>query len=389
MKKSLFSNIFKFAMFFMAATIMFTACKDDDDDDDPVVVVLDGYYVMGDATTLTSPVTDGKMKVTRNEVGQADRVSLVEKYIALKGNESFSITKVAGAVRANIAPGTDFALVTEFGDAEPQGAPFWRGSYTEGDGTFTVPEDGLYHIVIDEELMKIVIARVKWAIIGDATANGWSDSYLDPSDFNQTNMSFSQENMRLLTGKIKFRYSGGWKIEIDDAGEVKVNTNFGEDVSSLVPGGNDIVWSAPGFYTVTMNWSLANGTTAVLTKTGDVDPVDYTNIQYGLRGDGIMNADTAWSWSVDYMPHLPVVSGTDYTYTWNNVKLKQGGGFKIHGVENDQWLGVSAMSIEGDADGILGGGDNFEPQADTTVNLTFLIKAAEFKNTLTISAATK
>ena len=40
---------------------------------------------------------------------------------------------------------------------------------------FTVPEDGLYHVIVDTEVGVIAIAKVEWGLIGGATPNGWSD----------------------------------------------------------------------------------------------------------------------------------------------------------------------------------------------------------------------
>ncbi|MFO7863337.1 MAG: hypothetical protein R6U85_05010, partial [Salinivirgaceae bacterium] len=129
------------------------------------------------------------------------------------------------------------------------------------------------------------------------------------------------------------------------------------------------------------DWSLKDGYTANLEKTGTVDPIDYTNAEMALRGGAIMVADTAWGWSTNYMPHTPVVDGTNYTYTWENVTLKKDEGFKIVQVDPEQWFGAGDVEITG-ATSLLGGDDNITVTSDAdevVVNLELLIKSAEFK----------
>jgi hypothetical protein len=247
MKKSLFSNIFKFALFFVAAAVIVTACKKDEDD--PVVdITLDGYYVHGDATASASLTADMMMTAGKNEVGQVDRPELFEKYIALTANTDFHITHKAGATQTTYGPGADFAEVTAPTGDEPKNAPFWRGTIEASETAFQVPEDGLYHVVFDTEFNKVVVARVKWGVIGAATPGGWTDdTELTEGTFDKESISFTATGVEMKLNEFKYRYSGGWKIEIDvtDADEnnhVKVNTNYGGAVDALEAGGANICY---------------------------------------------------------------------------------------------------------------------------------------------------
>lgn len=397
MKKSLFSNIFKFAMFFMAATIMFTACKDDDDDDDPAVIVLDGYYVMGDATAITEFKSAGLMKTAKNEVGQAERASLYEKYIAIKGGEDFHIKMVAGATQKTYGPGTDFAEITNPTGDEPHDVPFWRGALVESETAFTVPEDGLYHVVMDEVLMKVVIARVKWGVIGAATPGGWgSSTQLTEGVFSKDEVSFELTNVLMNKADWKFRYSNGWKIELDTAdsnpdNHVKINTNFGGSLSALAAGGDNIANDTRAFYTINMTWSLDDGHVATLTNTGAPEPVDYSAVSLGLIGDGLVIDGNAWNWDGGYNLHTPTVDGRIYTWEWTGVGVSTAGSFKLR--EGDNWDGYSfgypqvTMAGANAGDFETNGDGNFVPKSELTVNITFEINDELDVYTFTVDAA--
>ena len=402
MKKSLFSNIFKFALFFVAAAVIVTACKDDDDDDDNnnPVIVLDGFYVHGDATASADLASNMMMSTTRNEVGQVDRTTLYEKYIALKANTDFHITQVAGSTQTTWGPGGDFAEVTNPTTDEPQGAPFWRGSLVETSDAFQVPADGLYHVVFDTEFMRVVVARVQWGVIGAATPGGWSGSTaLTEGTFGLEAMTFQTTEMEMTLGDFKFRYSDGWKIEIDTTdtnpdNHVKVNTNYGGSVAELVPGGDNINNAESGYYTVTMSWSLANGTTATLERTGDLPLTDYSDVSLGLIGDGFNDADgNQWSWDGGYGLQTPTVDGDVYTWTWDGIEVLSAGSFKIR--EGEDWNGYSfgypqvTMAGGAAADFEANGDGNFVPLSDQTVNISFEINAATETYTFTVDAVVK
>lgn len=349
MKKNLFKRFFNLTGLFLAALLTFTACSDDDDDNGGSdEIVLDGTYIMGDATTLDGYNPLGRMTVAVNEVTKEDRPALLEKYIAISSTGTFTIKQVAGAVKTTYGPGTDFAVVAEADrDIDEPQVDFWRGSYVESETTFTVPTSGLYHVVIDTELMKIAIAPVTWGVIGEATPGGWSSSTaLTASAFDLNTMTFSISDMNLYSGQWKFRYSDGWKIIFDadydngtaDAG-IKVNTNFGGAINALVAGGDNMDNTAPGVYTITMTWTLANGYTATATKTADLPKTNWTGVQVDMIGEGVSvdnpNAvvSTTWgNWGYTLLADdgaIPVVDVDLYTWTWAGVILEADSGFKL------------------------------------------------------------
>ncbi|MFC2104557.1 hypothetical protein ACFLS4_04310 [Bacteroidota bacterium] len=400
MKKNLFKRLFNLSWLVLAAMLMFTACSDDDDD--PIVIVLDGIYITGDATAVDGYDVLGRMAVTRNEVVQENRSSLYEKYIAISSTGGFSIKQVVGAVRTTYGPGTDFAVVAEADlDVEEPNEGLWKGAYTETETQFTVPEDGLYHVMLDTELGKVAIARVKWGVIGAATPDGWGTSTaLTAPAFDLNAMAFTITDMELRGGDWKFRYSNGWKVILDtvvdlgggDKG-VKVNTNFGSAVSALVPGGDNIVNAAPGVYTIAMAWTLATGHAATATKTADLPLTNWTGVICDAVGTGV-SADNAsaiadpssWGWGNKLLADgAPTVASDVYTWTWTGIVLEANEGFKLRTED-----GIAPTSGGANFDAGLEAVDHASSSANVdsavTGNLSVTVKAA-YDITLTIDAA--
>ena len=375
-------------MLFLAAIVTMSACKKDDPEPEPEpVVILDGYYVKGAAVAYTDFNEAAMMKSTKNEVGQVDRASLLELYISVKATDGFNIVKVAGSANTTYGPGSDFAKVDNPTGDEPHDADFYRGSIEETSTTFTVPEDGFYHVVFDTELNKVVVARVHWGMIGAATPNGWSASTdLTESAFDLKTTKWSIENLTFQKGDWKFRYSGGWKIEIDTVADVKVNTNFGGAIDALVPGGGNIGNDAPGIYSCELSYTLGTGYTASLTKTGDIPAIDYSAYEMGLIGNAYLkaNGDTA-AWDENFGTSLPTVNGDIYEWTYT-TDLFQDGQFKIR--QGDDWsgkiIGYTEVTFEGpNAADFADEGGNIKVVTGGNYTLVLKIDAATEMYTIT------
>mgnify|MGYP001335354327 FL=1 len=390
------------SMLAMVAIFAFTfgvsSCSKDDDDPEPPVVVLDGIYVVGSTTAYADFNANAMMKQTRNEVNQTLDSSLYELYIPIKaGSAGFSITKVAGATRITYGPATGFGVVTQGTNDEPK-VPFQRGPVVAGSTTkFTVPADGFYHVVIDMEYMKVAIMPVQWGMIGAATPGGWSnDTMMTPSAFNLTKMTWTLTDLVLQKGDWKFRYSHGWKVEIDTTNAdptkwVKVNTNFGGAANALVPGGDNIPNNTPGKYSCTLSYELGKGYTATITKTGNLDPINYTTYQMGIIGNAyfLPNGNPA-NWDENFGTQLPVVNGTEYTWTYDleliaekEVKFRQGSDWagKIIGYGDVTMAGPAAGNFSDS-----GGDHNFKVSADGAGMYTLVLKIEASTETYTVTA---
>ncbi len=330
--------------------VVFTlnSCKKSSDTPAPTVIVLDGYYVRGASTAYADFNDKAMMKVTRNEVTQTNRASLLELYIPVKaGAAGFNIIKVAGSVRTVYGPGTGFTTITTGTIDEPK-VPFQRGPAVAAATTpFTVPADGMYHVVFDDSLNKVAIMRVHWGLIGAATPGGWTnDTMMTESAFNLTDMTWTLTNLTLIKGDWKFRYSHGWKVEIDTTNvdptkRVKVNTNFGTAVAGLIPGGGNITNDVAGIYSCTLSYKLGSGYTATLTKTADIPPINYSTFQMGIIGNCYLKADgvTQAAWDENFGTSLPVVTGgTNYDWTYT-ININLAGQFKFR--QGTDWSGKS------------------------------------------------
>jgi hypothetical protein len=384
----------------LAVMVGFSSCnKDDDNNDDDPVVVLDGMYVIGAATDGGADYAEAQMMAsTRNEVDQTDRAMLYELYIPLKGGEAFSISKVAGSTKTQYGPAADFAEVTTLDNDEPKDAPFWRGALEESTTTFSVPTDGFYHVVCDMEVMKVVVAKVQWGVIGAATPDGWGSSTdLTESAFNSKKMTYSITGMELRGGDWKFRYSNGWKIILDtlynSGAGIKVNTNLGEAINDLTPGGNNIVNSDPGVYDITLEYELGKGYTATATKTGALPLTNWTGVICDAVGDGV-SADNSsaipdpsgWGWGNKLLADgAPTVNGDVYTWTWTNITLEASSGFKLR-TENGVAPPTGGANFDAGLEAVDHANSSTHVNSATTGNLEVDTKGV-YTITLTIDAA--
>ncbi|MFC2089723.1 SusF/SusE family outer membrane protein [Bacteroidota bacterium] len=375
MKNKLFKGA---AMLMMLAVVSLVAITSCDTDPEPIPIpVEDGLYIRGAGTALDSLSGDGLMSLTKNEVKQEIRNSLYEVYIAVEGgSDGFNLVNVVGGAEEVWGPGTDFAEVdTATLDIEEPQAGLWRGSYTMTETPFTVAEDGLYHVVVDTDLGVVAVAKVEWGLIGGATPGGWSDdTEMVESTFDMNTMTFTIEEVTLLEGKFKFRYSGGWKVILDtefDNGEgvlgVKANTNFGGTVAALDAGGSDIANDTYGIYKFVITWKLGEGISAEQTWVRDGDPLpEYPGELYMIGG--ALNLDDSdsngtpdgWQWELTDMPLIPVHSNPHLF--WRIVYLETSEGIKF--APGKEWVGD--FGATGDAtDGVYAkGGDNVPAPAE-------------------------
>jgi len=360
-------------------------------------VLLDGYYIKGAGTAYTDLNETAIMKVTKNEVTGTNRSHLLELYIPVKaGVSGFNIVKVAGSVQTVYGPGTGFGTVTNPKTDEPR-VPFQRGPVIATSAVFTVSADGLYHVVFDVALNIGVVAPVHWGMIGAAVPSGWPISTDMPeSAFNLTNMSWTISNLAMTIGEWRFRYCNGWKIILDTVYDngggqlgVKVNTNLGGALSTLEPGGYNILNSIPGVYTCLLNYNMISGYTVTLTKTGNIPPIDYSTYQMGIIGNCYLKADgvTQANWDENFGSSLPVVTGgTTYFWTYN-ININEAGDFKFR--QGNDWsgksIGYNNVTMAGPAaNNFIDDGGNF--QVIVTGNYTLVLQIDALTENYTVTA---
>lgn len=412
----------KIAMFMsaLALAFAFTSCEEKPDNGGNLDnVTEDGFYVAGPATGATELTADYMMAAGLNEVDGANRSGMYEKYIALEANKDFELVLYANGEQIRYGAALEAFDVSEKAD-NPRNVEVKRGVLVTGADApaMKVAESGLYHIVLDlneaNDLAfgaQIVLAPVQWGVRG--AMNGWGFTAMPTPTFNQTTMTYVLENCAVAsTGAFKFAYGAGWKLDLDDAGKVKANTNLGIDAeaagelgnNALVPNGKDIN-IARGIYKITLTWTLKggaikNGYTATIEKTGTLEAVDYSNCQMELVGSGVAeqtgsSADTAWSWGQVLLASndgKPAKNGDVYTWTWSNVQLTTDG-WKIRTLNAAETGGVASFDLGADkidtansVEGTSTSGDIILAAAGK-YNVTLAIDAAADTKTITIVAA--
>ncbi|MDA8886517.1 hypothetical protein OAD66_08400 [Bacteroidia bacterium] len=382
--------------------ITLNSCKDDDEltPGGTTEVVEDGFYIQGPGTAYTGFDIKATLQTAKNEVKQEDRAELMEIYVAVKGGtDGFNIVQVAGTERTTWGPSAGFAVDAARGD-EPTLVDIQRGGIEASASKFTVATDGLYHVVIDTEVAKAVITKVEWGIIGQATPTGWSGStQLDAPAFDMSTMTYSLNGVKMSKGEWKFRYSGGWKVEVDSAYDlgdgakgIKANCNYGGTIDALDAGGANMNTAESGIYNVAITWTAGSGHTATLVRTGDLPARDYSDVEVGIVGDGAEGS--VWPANGDDKTELAITKPlkTDDVYTWafNDIKLLAAGGFKLRtsGTWDDINLGYNGdITIGPGAGDIQDAGGNMQVKADGTYDIVFVVDAKA--ETMTISFTKK
>lgn len=365
----------KIAMFMsaLALAFAFTSCEEKPDNGGNLDnVTEDGFYVAGPATGATELTADYMMAAGLNEVDGANRSGMYEKYIALEANKDFELVLYANGEQIRYGAALETFDVSEKAD-NPRNVEVKRGVLVTGADApaMKVAESGLYHIVLDlneaNDLAfgaQIVLAPVQWGVRG--AMNGWGFTAMPTPAFNQTTMTYVLENCAVAsTGAFKFAYGAGWKLDLDDAGKVKANTNLGIDAeaagelgnNALVPNGKDIN-IARGIYKITLTWTLKggaikNGYTATIEKTGTLEAVDYSNCQMEVIGSGVAEQEGAtadassWGWGNVMLAGndgKPVKNGDVYTWTWEKVTLTTDG-WKIRVLNAAESGGVASFDL--------------------------------------------
>jgi hypothetical protein len=110
------------------------------------------------------------------------------------------------------------------------------GKISTSGGDLMAPAAGAYTITADLNANTITVTKVVWALIGDATVNGWDGD---------TDMTYSKGVWSVTTtlkaGELKFRRDHAWDV------------NLGGNAGVAENGGANIKITNPGTYTVTLN----------------------------------------------------------------------------------------------------------------------------------------
>ena len=331
--------------------ITFTACPGPDDNPDIDEVVEDGFYVIGEATAISSLTADGAVKglmaAGTNEVDKTKRPGMYEKYIALEGGKDFELVLREGTSEVRYGAALQLSDTLE-GENVPQ-IPVYQGVMAENT-KMRVAESGLYHIILDLNTAGdlsnklIMVVPVEWGVRG--AMNGWGYTAMTASAFNKTSMTFEVEGTVQDAGQFKFAHSNGWKFQLDQAGLVKAENNLGSDATadggeytSLLPGGKNLP-IARGKWKLTLTWNLSAGAleksfTYTPTLLEEITPT-YPETLYII---GAQFGD--WNWaSADVVDMVAVNTGDNNLgegQFWAVRYIETGKGFKF--CPKKEWSG--------------------------------------------------
>ncbi len=337
----------------------FTSCKDKDEPTPviptPTTKVADGFYLVGDATGSDTLNAKFGMSEGFNEAAKEVREGLYEKYVALEAGKEFYFILKDGEDKIRYGATLEEKQAT--GDGSPN-VTLQKGSLQSGDNApaMKVAKSGLYHIVLDlneDKLLdlvggqQVIVVPVEWGL--KIAVN----EKLNAPEFNKETMTYTLENVTIKNpGKFKFAYGDGWKIQLDDAGKVKVETNLGnkekglELQEKLVQGGEDIMIKR-GTYTFSLTWTLSEGEVgksykATVTKTGDVAATYPDNLY--MTGAALGNGE--WNWETNAIELIPVHSNPHLFWSIQWLTIDKNAGFKFS--PEKAWAG-SDFGIDGDA----------------------------------------
>ncbi|SNT34438.1 hypothetical protein SAMN05421640_3420 [Ekhidna lutea] len=327
-------NVLKSLSFLMVlgGLIFISSCGDDDggiiidDDGGGSFTVADGFYiagVSGSDTTIANAYLLADAQVEGDGFAPTPRDEHKASYIYLSSG-SYIFAEVDEQNIVSVEGGAS-AVVDSVGA--------WAEGYTyvevESNGaSFSVSEDGVYHVIYDGQNDEAFIVRVNsWGVIGGAVyesacvSNGFNaDVDLETVSESAEGSTWSGTGIILRDDQFKFRYNNSWTI-----GEYKSFTNLGESLTVMVPGGANIQNAEDGIYDITLAMDADGAFSATLTRTGDAEECtfDPDNFPWGIIGSGTQGTETTAGWGDD--KDLIYVGQNEGVDTWLGVFPIAGG----------------------------------------------------------------
>lgn len=302
----------KIAMFMsaLALTFAFTSCDEKEGNNGGVnldEVTEDGFFVAGPATgaekigpeyMMTAGVNEVLMDQQKLSWDESKRDGMFEKYIVLEADKEFELLLNEAGVQTRYSATLEAYKAGETSDGTIDA---FRGELKVGADApaMKVSKTALYHIVLDlntnNDLLypQIIVVPVTWGVRGGM--NGWGfTAFPEPEAYTNEGITWVLENQELgKNGEFKFAHDGIWKLQLDDAGNVKAHTNLGDKSQN---GGDNIKVEKAGYYKVTLNFALKGGTIAdSYTYTVECTEESSTPTEMYIIGNEFGN----WDWAAE------------------------------------------------------------------------------------------
>lgn len=330
------------------ALVLFASCKKENPGGGQEIIE-DGYYVTGAATAVDGIKANQMMSVANNEAdGNKKANGVFEKYIVLDANKDFVITNYSAGKQ--VLNGAKLEKKNVAGKDDQIKDDFFQGKIAEG-VAMKVEKSGLYHVILDTKGAQIFVAPVKWGVRG---VNGdWTWKEMKASEVNHSTMSWTIDYPKgINAGDFKFAYGDGWKLQIDEAGKVKVNTNLGD---KMEPGAGNIALPPYSEGKIVLTWKLSTGTTAKAYEMkieGKKTVLDPATLVVGFSGDALANGwtDPAGTSKATYNAAESKITDKDnmigkLVYDIKDCEFTTGKEFKVR--FNGGWFGAKQVTVKG------------------------------------------
>ena len=316
-------------------------------------VTEDGFFVAGPATgadaisaeyMMTAGVNEVDMDQNKKSWDESKRAGMFEKYIVLEAGKDFELLLNEAGTQTRYSA----ALETyKAGESSEGTIDAFRGELKVGADApaMQVSNTGLYHIVLDlntnNDLLypQIIVVPVTWGVRGDC--NGWGfDPFDAPESYSNAGITWTMTNVEFKkpNTSFKFAHDGIWKLQLDDAGNVKAHTNLGANSQN---GGDNITIDKAGYYTITLTYTLKGGVIAdsYTYELECTEEIEVTAPQemyiIGAEFGGDANGEN-WDWNSDAVVAMTPVNGADGIF-WAVRYMHAGKGFKFCSVR--EWSG--------------------------------------------------
>lgn len=266
----------------LAAMVAFTSCDEGKNGGDINLddIVLDGFYVYGPATGSDKVESKNAMSAGINEVDKSTRTGMYEKYVYLEGGKEFALIensagnkKFYGANLTEVNYGYDENDPNCKNYADNPNMKIQQGLLVVGEKApkMTVPETGLYHIVLDNNAngdlpdgAQIIVQRATFGVRGGM--NSWGFTAGEETVNNDGSIVWTWKDQSLAkNGEYKFASCHGWKINLDADGIVKAEVSLGGNAEGKLGVGTDfgnLKVEKAGLYTLTLTFSPKAGAIA-------------------------------------------------------------------------------------------------------------------------------
>lgn len=313
--KNIMKKIFLYAASYLLLLLTVTSCAQDPEAWNKLVTEAQpGTYIAGTATIYTEGSLASACAFSKADL-DTDSADISSIYTWLKKDGTFNIIKV-GTNGEPVSYGKGDVVTNAAATAGIE-----TNKLSEAGTAFSVSNDGLYMVVVNNKDNQISIVPVSFGIIGDATAGAWSTETPMGApiyDSEQKYVTFTLKGATLDKKSVKFRYGGNWGIEVPSteitSGTATIHTNMGliaksgnltEAYSECKGGGANFSVDKKGTWDITIRLNVK---TKVFSASGVCTGEDTSTAELPTSMF-MIGSPYSWDWAKSYQ--MIPVNGVD------------------------------------------------------------------------------